>query len=154
MGGKHAIHVGKAPANTVGYLGLTSHAAAQKDLLLRVAALGMGQGPQIAKHPLLGVFPDGTGIQNHHIRSLGFRNNGIATLGEVSPDFFGIGLILLAAVGFHEGCGCAGLLLPKGRDFVAIGKLLLKLLLGDHGGFGVHGLLLGVDHINYLSYHF
>ena len=44
MGGKYPVHMGIAGFDSVGNNGLTGHTAAQKNFLIRVAALGMGQG--------------------------------------------------------------------------------------------------------------
>ncbi len=64
----------------------------RKIFLLRVAALGVSQRAQIAENPLLGVFPDGAGVHDDHIRAPGAADDGIAALGEEAPQLFGIGL--------------------------------------------------------------
>ncbi len=105
VGGKHAVHVGVAVLDAVGDLGFSRHAAAQENFLLRVAALGVSQRAQIAENPLLGVFPDGAGVHDDHIRALGAADDGVAALGEEAPQLFGIGLVLLAAIGLYIGGG-------------------------------------------------
>ena len=139
MGGKDTVYMGIAFANPLHYLLLPCHAAAEKNLLLRVAALGVGQRPKIAEHPLLCVFPDGAGVHHHHIRSLGRVLYGVAAFAEQSPDLLGICFILLAAVGLHIGGGNPVLVQPVLADFMTKGKLLLQLLLRNHCGFGIHG---------------
>ena len=138
VGGKHAVHVGVAVLDAVGDLGFSRHAAAQEDFLLRVAALGVGQRAQIAENPLLGVFPDGAGVHDDHIRALGAADDGIAALGEKAPQLFGIGLVLLAAIGLHVGGGGASLCLPVGGDLITAGELGVQFGLRNDGGFGVH----------------
>ena len=103
MGGKHAVHVRIALFKPVLNLRLTGHAAAQKNFLPGMTALGMGQGSQIAEDPLIGVFPDGAGVHDHHVGSFGTVSKTVAAFGQHTPDSFGIGLILLTAVGFHIG---------------------------------------------------
>ena len=139
MGGKDTVYMGIAFANPLHHLHLSSHAAAEKNLLLRVAALGVGQRPKIAEHPLLCVFPDGAGVHHHHIRSLGRVADGVAAFAEQSPDLLGICFILLAAVGLHIGGGNPVFVQPVLADFMTKGKLLLQLLLRNHCGFGIHG---------------
>ena len=83
------------------------HAAAQADDLLRVLLLGVGQGAQGAVYPLFRMVPDGAGVHDDHIRALGAADDGVAALGEKAPQLFGIGLVLLAAIGLHVGGGGA-----------------------------------------------
>ena len=142
VGGEHAVHIGEALFDPVRDLGFPGHAAAQKDFLLRVAALGVGQGPQVAENPLLGVFPDGAGVHHHHVGALGALTDGIAALDQIASQLFGVGLVLLAAVGFHIGGGGAPLGLPPGGDFIAIGELGIQLFLRNNGCFGIHGYSL------------
>ena len=138
VGGKHAVHVGIAVPDAVGNLGFPRHTAAQENFLLRVAALGVGQCAQIAENPLLGVFPDGACVHDDHIRALGAADDGIAALGEKAPQLFGIGLVLLAAVGLHIGGGRTAFGLPVGGNFITAGELGVQLGLRNDGGFGVH----------------
>ena len=67
LGAEHQVHVGEGLAQPLGHVLLPGHAAADADHLPRVAALGVGQGPHVAEHPVLGVFPDGAGV--HSTRS-------------------------------------------------------------------------------------
>ncbi len=138
VGRENAVHIGEALFDPVGNLGLPRHAAAQEDSLLRMAALGVGQRPQVAENPLLGVLPDGAGIHHHHVGPFGALDDGIAALGQVAPQLFGVCLVLLAAIGLHIGRGCPALGLPIGRNFITEGKLRLQLLLVDDGGFCIH----------------
>ena len=138
VGRENAVHIGEALFDPVGNLGLPRHAAAQEDSLLRMAALGVGQRPQVAENPLLGVLPDGAGIHHHHVGPFGALDDGIAALCQVAPQLFGVCLVLLAAIGLHIGRGCPALGLPIGRNFITEGKLRLQLLLVDDGGFCIH----------------
>ena len=118
MGGEHTVHMGIALLDPGADHFLTGHAAAQEDLLRRMAALGVGQCAQIAEYALLRVFPDGAGVHNHHIGTFGLPDDGIAGLGQIAPEFFGVGFILLAAVGFHIGGGSSALCLPESGNFI------------------------------------
>ena len=53
-------------------------AAAQADHLLRILLLGVGQGAQVAEHPVLRVLPDGAGVQEHQIGLLRVLGEGEA----------------------------------------------------------------------------
>ena len=139
VGGEDAVHVGEALFDALGDFGLAGHAAAQEDLLAGMAALGVGQGAQIAEDTLLGVLPDGAGVHHHHISALGFLGDGVAALDQVAPQLFGVGLVLLAAVGLHIGSGGAAIFVPVGGNFIAIGELARQLALGNHSSLGVHG---------------
>ena len=81
MGGEHPVYKGVAFFDALRHLGFSRHAAAEENLLLRMAALGVGQGSQVAEDPLLGVFPDGAGVHHHHVGPLRFLADGIAALG-------------------------------------------------------------------------
>ena len=137
VGRKNAVHIGEALFDPVGNLGLPRHAAAQEDSLLRMAALGMGR-PQVAENPLLGVLPDGAGIHHHHVGPFGALDDGIAALGQVAPQLFGVCLVLLAAIGLHIGGGRTAFGLPVGGNFITAGELGVQLGLRNDGGFGVH----------------
>ena len=89
-------------------------------------------------NPLLGVLPDGAGVHDDHIRALGAADDGVAALGEEAPQLFGIGLVLLAAIGLHVGGGGASLCLPVGGDLITAGELGVQFGLRNDGGFGVH----------------
>ena len=138
MGGEYAVDVGIAFADALHHLRLARHTTAEENFLLRVAALGVGQGPQITEYPLLGVLPDGAGVHDDHVRALGAADDGVAALGEEAPQLFGIGLVLLAAIGLHVGGGGASLCLPVGGNFITAGELGVQFGLRNDGGFGVH----------------
>ena len=61
LGIEDPVHMGIALFQPLHHSPLAGHAAAQENLLLRVAAFGVLQRPQVAKDPLLGVLPDGAG---------------------------------------------------------------------------------------------
>ena len=129
VGGKHAVHMGVAPADPLHHLLLTGHTAAEKDLLPGMAALGVGQRPQIAEYPLLRVLPDGTGVHHHHVRALRFLADSIAGSHQHSPDPLGIRFVLLAAVGLHIGLRHRAPLHPAPADPVAEPLLRLQFFL-------------------------
>ena len=121
--------MGEALFDPVGHHGLTCHAAAQEDLLSRMAALGVGQGTQVAENTLVGVFPDGAGVHYHHVRTLGFLADAVACLTQHTPDPLRIRLVLLTAVGLHIGHRGPTGLPPNSGDPVTIVKLLLQLFI-------------------------
>ena len=101
----------------------------------------MGQGPQVAEDPLLGMLPDGAGIHHDHIGPLCLLADGIAALGQIPPELFGVRLILLAAVGLYIGLGGHPLSCPEGGDFVTESELVFQGFLGNNGGFCIHRVL-------------
>ena len=102
MGGKNAVHMGVALLDAFGHLFLPGHAAAQEDLLPRMAALGMGQRPQIAEHPLLGMLPDGAGVHHHDVRPGGIVGEFAPHVPQHPQDVLAVGHVLLAAEGIHQ----------------------------------------------------
>ena len=96
--------------------------------------VGVGQRPHVAKNPLLGVLPDGAGVQQHQVRPLLPVGEGIAHPGQIAPQAFRVGLVLLAAVGVHEGGLLAGPLVQQGVDLVAKGELAVDLRRVDGQG--------------------
>ena len=135
VGGEDAIHVGVRLLHPLGDLGLAHHAAADEDLLPRVAALGVDQGPHVAEDPLGGVLPDGAGVDDHQVRPLGGIGEAVAAALQDAPDLLGIGLVLLAAVGLHVSCGRHALGLPPALDIVADLRLPPQVFLRDQGCF-------------------
>ena len=125
----------------MGHVLLPGHAAADADHLPRVAALGVGQGPHVAEHPVLGVFPDGAGVHQHQVGPLLGVGEGIAHPGQVAPEALGVGLVLLAAVGVHEGQLLAGGLVQQGMDLVTQGQLAGDLRRGNGRGLSHNGFL-------------
>ena len=103
---------------------------------------GVGQSSQIAENPLLRVLPDGAGIQDDHVRTLGLLADGVAALGKIPPQLFGVRLVLLAAVGLYIGSGGHAFFLPISGNFITAGELTVQLRLGNYGGFGIHKKLL------------
>ena len=141
MGGEYAVHIGIALLHPGRDLLLSCHAAAKENLLGRVAALGVGQGPQVAEDPLLGMLPDGAGVHHDHIGPICLLADGIAALGQIPPELFGVRLILLAAVGLYIGLGGHPLSCPEGGDFVTESELVFQGFLGNNGGFCIHRVL-------------
>ena len=137
MGRKHPVHLGKALANPRFHLRLSRHAAAEKNFLLRMAALGMAQCTQVAKHPLLGMLPNGAGVHDPHIRPFGSLAEAIAARGQHSADPFGVRFILLTAIRLHIGNGRPAPAVPIRLNLRAQLHLGLHLLLGDSCGFPV-----------------
>ena len=138
MGGEDTIDVGEAHLDAVGDLGFAGHAAAQEDLLAGMAALGVGQLTQGTEDTLLSVLTDGAGVHNDHIGAFGAGGHGVAALGQVAAELFGVSLVLLAAVGLDIGGGGGIGFVPVSGNFIAIGELGSQLLLGNHGSFGIH----------------
>ena len=62
MRAEHQIYQRIGFFDALGDPGLLGHAAAQGDDHLRVFLFRVGQGAQIAEHPVLGVLPDGAGV--------------------------------------------------------------------------------------------
>ena len=88
------------------------------------------------------MFPDRTGVEDHNICTLGFLDDLIAALYQISPEFLRVGLILLTAVGLHVGGGCLITALPVGSNLIAVSELGIQLAGVNDGGFGIHGSLL------------
>ena len=103
-----------------------------------MAALGVGQGTQIAENTLFRVLPDGAGVHNDHIGALGIVYDAVAALGKVAPELFRVCFILLAAVGFHVSRGGDAFALPIGGDFITIGELCVQFGLRNDGSLGIH----------------
>ena len=88
--------------DAVGNLGFPRHTAAQENFLLRVAALGVGEGSQVAEYPLLGMLPDGAGVQHHHVRLGRIVGERAPHSPEHTHDILAVGHVLLAAEGVHQ----------------------------------------------------
>ena len=138
VGRENAIHVGVAVFDPLDYLLLTCHAATQEDFLPGVAAFGVGQSAQIAEYTLLGMLPDSAGIHNHHICTFCLIGYGVSALRQNSADAFGVGFVLLTAVGLHIGGGDGIPLHPVHADSITKGELCIKFFLGNNGGFRAH----------------
>ena len=116
VGAEDQVHVAEGAADFVRHMGLLHGAAAQADHLLRLPPLGVGEGPHVAQHPQLRVLPDGAGVDDDHIRLSGILGEAVAHLPEHPPDLLAVRLILLAAVGVHQGQGLDGPLpVPPGH---------------------------------------
>ncbi len=105
LGAEHQIHMAVGFLNTLGDPLLLGHAAAKADDLLGVLLLGVGQNAQVSEHPLLGVLPDGAGVEDDEIRLLHILRQGEAALGQHPHELLPVGHILLAAEGIHAGPG-------------------------------------------------
>ena len=121
LGAEHQIHVGIGLFDPLRHPGLLGHAAAQADHLLRILLLGVGQGAQVAEHPVLRVLPDGAGVQEHQIGLLRVLGEGEAACLQHPHELLSVRHILLAAEGVHTGRGVS---LPGGEQAA---DLLLKL---------------------------
>ena len=121
--------------------------------MLRVAALGVGQCAQIAENALLRVLPDGAGIEDDHVRALFAGGHAIAAGFQHPTDAFGVGFVLLAAVGIDKGDGRDALGLPVVPDLLANLFLPAQRRRGDNGGLMFQGVLLrdGKDYDSYYS---
>ena len=119
-------------------MGLLGHTAAQTYDLLRVAALGVHQGAQVAEHPLLGVFPDGAGVDDDDAGLLLVVGKAEAHLGQIAPDALGVRLVLLTAIGVYKGEGGRGQLGGDGSGLTAEVQLTVDVSLRDHGSGTFH----------------
>ena len=133
--GKHAVHVGIGFFDALGHLRLAHHAAADEDLLPRVAALGMHQRADVAEHALLGVLADGAGVQDDDVRALLGVREAVARALQHPADALGVRLVLLAAVGIHKGKRGHALHLPVFLNFAADRGLTLQRLRRNDGRF-------------------
>ena len=86
LGAEDQVHVAIGLADLLSHVLLLHHAAAQADELLRVAALGVDQGAHIAEHPLLGVLPDGAGVDDDDAGLLGVVGKAKAHPFQIAPD--------------------------------------------------------------------
>ena len=123
LGAEDQVHMGEGLPQPLGHMVLPGHAAAQADELVRVAALGVQQGPHVAKDPVLGVLPDGAGVHEHQVGPLLAVGEGIAHPGQIAPQALGVCLVLLAAVGVYKGGLLSGPPVQQGADLVAKGEL-------------------------------
>ncbi len=117
------------------HMGLLGHAAAQTDQGVRVPALHVDQSSHVAEDPLLGVLPDGAGVDDDDPGLLLVVGEAEAHFCQKAPDALRVGLVLLAAVGVHKGQGLP--LRPPGGEFrhgLAEGKLLFHVGGGNQGG--------------------
>ena len=122
-------------------MGLLGHAAAQADELAGVAALYMHQSAQVAQYPLLGVLPDGAGVDDNDVGLLLVLGEAVAHLLEIAADALGVGLILLTAVGIHKGQRGLGTLGIDLGDGVTMIHLPGDVLPGNGGCITFHGVL-------------
>ena len=99
----------------------------------------MDQSAHVAQHPLLGVLPDGAGVDDDDPGLLLVGGKAEAHLGQIPSDALGVGLVLLAAVGVHKGQGLGRPLGGDGGDFLAEVQLPLHVGGGDGGGGSFHG---------------
>ena len=102
LGAEHQIHMAVGLAHLLGHLRPLRHAAAQADHLRRVGLLRVGQGAQIAVHPLLRVVADGAGVQHHHVRLGRIVGERAPHSPEHTHDILAVGHVLLAAEGIHQ----------------------------------------------------
>ena len=135
VGIEDAVDVRIGFAHPLGDLRLTHHAAADEDLLPRVAALGVYQGADVAEHALLGVLADRAGVDDHEVRALGRVGQAVAAAPQNAADLLGVRLVLLAAVGLHVGDRGLALLFPKALQIIADFILTAQLLHRDQGRF-------------------
>ena len=105
----------------------------------------MHQRADVAEHALLGVLPDGTGVQDDEIRALLRVREAVARALQHSADALGIRLVLLAAVGIHKGHRRHALRLPVFLNFTAQGCLALQRLRRDNGCFCLQAVCLRID---------
>ena len=124
----------------VRHLLLLSHTAADANDLPRVPPLAVDQGPDVPKDPVLGVAPDGAGVDEDDIGLVLVLGKAVAHAFEIAPQPLRVGLILLTAVGVHKGQIRPGLGGEPLLDLLAELPLPGDLLGRNAGGFGVHAL--------------
>ena len=107
------------------------------DHLLGIFLFRVGQGAQVAEHPVLRVLPDGAGVQDHQIRLPGVLGEGEAARGQHPHEPLAVGHVLLAAEGVHAGRGVG---LPGGEhgaDPLLKLPLAVQIRLGDQYVFAL-----------------
>ena len=152
MRGEHGVDIGIGILHALDHGGLTHHAAAEEDLLTRVAALRVYERADVAEHALLGVLADGAGVEDHGVGALGRVGQAVARGLEHPAQLLGIGLVLLAAVGFDVGRRRDALRRPIIADLRAEPLLALDLLRRDSSGFAVQRAFLRILFDDYFYY--
>ena len=117
--------------DALGHPLLLGHAAAQGDDLLGVLLFGVGQDAQVAEHPLLGVLPDGAGVQNDQIGLTRLVRQSKAALEQHAHELLPVSHVLLAAEGVHTGGGMGLAALKQFPDLCFKVLLAVQLRLGD-----------------------
>ena len=112
VGPEDQVHDGIGLLDLLGDVGLLHHAAADGDDLPGPGLFGVVQGAHVAEDPHLRVLPHGAGVHHDHVRLELVLGKAVAHLGQIAPQLFAVGLVLLAAVGVHHGQGP----LPVGGD--------------------------------------
>ena len=128
VGAEDQIHVGVGLLHPLGNPLLLGHAAAKTDDLLGVFLFRVGQGAQVAEDPVLGVLPDGAGVQNHQVRLRRVRCEGEAAALQHAHEFLAVGHVLLAAEGIHAGHRVGLTAFKHGPDFLFKRLLALQVL--------------------------
>ena len=114
-----------------------------------MAALHVDQGPHVAEDPLLGVLPDGAGVDDNDLRPAGVLGEAAAHVPQHPHEPLAVRHVLLAAVGLDAGQGR-----PPGAGLVQLPQLLAEaklppdVLLADplcfsalsHGSRSLHAL--------------
>ena len=92
----------------------------------------VGQSAQVAEDPVLGVLPDGAGVQDHHVRLLGLVDEGKAAVLKHPHQLLAVSHVLLTAEGVHAGPGVSLALGEHGskpvREFPLAAKVLRRNL--------------------------
>ena len=126
VGAEDQIHLPVGVLDLLRHVGLLGHAAAHADELAGLGPLGVHQRAQVAQHPLLGVLPDGAGVDDNQVGLRLALGELVPHLAEVAPQPLRVGLVLLAAVGVHKGQGRGR---PGGEPLV---ELLAEIPLAVH----------------------
>ncbi len=132
LGPEDQVHVTVGFPHPLRHPLFLGHAAAEDDDLLRVLLFGVSQNPQISEHPLLRVFPDGAGVQQHQVRLPGVLREGEAHFLQHTHEPLAVRHVLLAAEGFHPGQGVGSPALEHGPDLLLKVPLAGDLPLRDH----------------------
>ena len=131
MSAENNVHKGIALAELFSNMLLLNHTAANRNYHIRIFAVGFFQYANIAENSLLGVFPNGAGIEYYELSSLGSMGYGVAHLLKYSLKLFAVRKVLLTAVCVHKSLVLSGALLQKGTHRTGIVKFRHRKFLSE-----------------------
>ena len=88
-----------------GHMGLLHHASADRDDLPRPGLLRVVEGADVPEHAHLGMLADRTGVDHDDVGLKFVLRKAAAHLPQVPAQLFAVRLVLLTAVGVHQGEG-------------------------------------------------
>ena len=142
MGPEDQIHHRVGAFELLGHMLLLHHAAADGDDLPGAGFLRVVEGADVAQHAHLRMLAHSAGVDHDHVRLKLVLRKAVAHLGQIPAQLLAVGLVLLAAVGVHQGQGPGAV---GGHAFKNLGAdLLLAADLLRVDGFSLirHGVLL------------